>query len=141
VSVARERDDGVLPWLLLSGGLAFIAGGGALLISADADADERDVLRARWCEATACSGASATRPESAEAAGYRRAASEAPDNGNTKQAIGLALGGAGLVAGTVGAILLVRGDGDGREGKPRARARASAAPLPGGGMATAVFSF
>lgn len=138
VSVARDREDTVLPWLLLSGGLAFIAGGGALLISANSDADTRDVMRARWCDATACTGASATRPESAEAASYRRAASEAADAGNTKQAIGLALGGAGLVAGTVGAILLIRGDGS-REGKPRARA--SAAPLPGGGMATAAFTF
>ena len=137
VSVARDREDTVLPWLLLSGGLAFIAGGGALLLSADSDADTRDVMRARWCAATACTGSSATRPESAEAASYRRAASEAADTGNTKQAIGLALGGAGLVAGTVGAILLIRGDGS-REGKPRARA--GAAPLPGGGMATAVFA-
>ena len=118
-----------------------LAGGGALLISANADANERDSLQARWCTATACTGTSATRPETAEAAGYRRAASEAADTGNTKQAFGLAIGGAGLVAASVGAILILRGD-EGREGeRARTRARAGAAPLPGGGMATASFSF
>ncbi len=141
MSVAREPNDSVVPWLLLSGGLAFVAGGGALLLSADGDADERDRMQARWCEATGCSGSSASRPETAEAASYRRAASDAADAGNTKQAIGFALGGAGLIAGTVGAVLLLRGSTDGPEGKPRARAHAGAAPLPGGGMATASFSF
>lgn len=148
MSVASDRGkqgdrDSVVPWLLLSGGLAFLAGGGALLISADADADTRDAMQARWCLATSCTGTSATRPETAEAAGYRRAASEAADTGNTKQAFGLALGGAGLIAGTVGALLLLRGDGERESGTPRARARtsATASPLPGGGIASASFAF
>ena len=136
------RGDNVLPWLLLSGGVAFVAGGGALLLSANADANTRDAMQARWCTATACNGTSATRRETAEAAGYRRAASDAADTGNTKQAFGLALGGVGVIAGTVGAVLLLRGDGEHSEkAAPRARARAGAAPLPGGGMATASFSF
>jgi len=98
-------------------------------------------MQARWCTATACSGTRARLPETAEAASYRRAASDAADTGNTKQAIGLVLGGAGLVAGAVGAVLLLRGEGNEHDRAPRARARAGAAPLPGGGMATASFSF
>ncbi|HVH44908.1 MAG TPA: hypothetical protein VM925_21290 [Labilithrix sp.] len=140
---ATSHDDGVLPWLLLSGGIAFVAGGGALLISADADADTRDSMRARWCAATACTGTTASQAETAEAAGYRLAASDAADTGKTKQAFGLALGGAGLVAGTVGAILLLRGEDRSEKTGPStpARARATAAPLPGGGIASATFSF
>ncbi|MDF2695979.1 MAG: hypothetical protein K0S65_4362 [Labilithrix sp.] len=138
-----ERGHDVLPWLLLTGGVAFAAGGGALLLSADADADRRDAMHAKWCSLTACSGGTATRAESSEALSYRQAASDAGDVGRTKQAVGLALGGAGLVAGTVGAILLLRGD-EPKE-KPRStrgtRPRASATPLPGGGFATATFAF
>jgi hypothetical protein len=138
---ARERGDTVVPWLLLSGGVAFIAGGGALLVSAGSDADNRDAAQARWCTATACNGTAATRAETAEATAYRREASEAADTGNTKQAFGLAIGGAGLVAATVGAILLLRGAPEHPEKPVVTRARASATPLPGGGFATAAFSF
>jgi hypothetical protein len=135
---AREHGDGVVPWLLLSGGLAFMAGSGALLVSADADADTRDAMQARWCTATACTGGTtATRGESAEAATFRREASDAADIGNTKQAVGLALGGIGLVSATVGAILLLRGDDRGE----RRVMRASASPVPGGGFASAAFSW
>ncbi|MBN9165609.1 MAG: hypothetical protein BGO98_42005 [Myxococcales bacterium 68-20] len=142
-----EHGDSVLPWLLLSGGLAFIAGGAALLVSADADTNTREKMQARWCNVTACTGTgtgtTATRAETAEAAEYRRAATDALDTASTKQAFGLGLGGAGLVAGTVGAILLLRGEKTVEKDhqRPHPRARAGAAPLPGGGMATATFSF
>lgn len=139
-----EHGDSVLPWLLLSGGLAFVAGGAALLVSADADTNTREKMQARWCNVTACTGTTSTLAETAEAVGYRRAATEALDTASTKQAFGLGLGGAGLVAGTVGAILLLRGEDTVVEKdhhRPHPRARAGAAPLPGGGMATATFTF
>ncbi len=140
---SAEHRESVLPWLLLSGGLAFIAGGAALLVSADADTNTREKMQARWCNVTACTGTTATRAETAEAAEYRRAATEALDTASTKQAFGLGLGGAGLVAGTVGAILLLGGEDavEKDHHRPHPRARAGAAPLPGGGMATATFSF
>jgi hypothetical protein len=137
---ATTEDGSVVPWVLFTGGLAFVAGGGALLISANGDANDRDAAQARWCTATACSGGTtATRAETPEAASYRREASEAADTGNTKQAFGLAVGGAGLIAATVGAILLLRDDT--HPEKPVTRARASAAPLPGGAFASAAFTF
>jgi hypothetical protein len=142
--VEATESNTVLPWLLLSGGLALVAGGGALLLSADADGNRHDTMQARWCMLTGCVDGTATRAESAEATAYRRAASDAADVGTTKQAIGLVLGGAGFITGTVGAVLLLRGD-DGIEKHstraPTRRTRASASPLPGGGMATATFSF
>jgi hypothetical protein len=138
-----EHEGSVWPWLLVSGGLAFVAGGGALLVSADSDADRRDELQAQWCSLTACASAGAPRPETPEAARYRHAASEAESTGTTKEVLGLTLGSVGLVAGTVGVLLLLRGADDRSEKERPAttRTRAGAAPLPGGGLATATFSF
>jgi hypothetical protein len=140
----NERNDrAVLPWLLVAGGVAFVAGSVALLISAESDADARDEAHARWCTLTACKGATTTRPETPEAAGFRREASDASDTKDTKQAIGCALGGAGVVAASVGAFLLLRGDGSAEKAAIARlpRARASVAPLPGGGLASAMFAF
>jgi hypothetical protein len=132
----------VVPWLLLSGGLAFMAGGGALLVSASSDADTRDAMQAKWCTATACNGTTATRPETAEAAAFRREASESASTGNTKQAVGLVLGGTGIVAATVGVILLLRSDNKSSSTEKRVTTRASVEPLQGGGaFANAAFSF
>jgi hypothetical protein len=134
----------VVPWLLLSGGLAFMAGGGALLVSASSDADTRDSMRAKWCTATACTGTTATRPETAEAAAFRREASDAASTGNTKQAVGLVVGGTGIVAATVGVILLLRNDSKSSTTEKRVTTRASTAaiqPLPGGAFATTSFTF
>lgn len=142
---ANEHGAPVLPWLLLSGGVVFVAGGGALLMSASADADRHEELQAKWCSLTACTTPSSARTESAEALGYRRSADEAADAATTKEVIGVVLGGAGLVAGTAGALLLLRGDERAESENARRshgqRARAGAAPLPGGAMATAMFSF
>ncbi|MBX3265013.1 MAG: hypothetical protein KF782_35400 [Labilithrix sp.] len=93
---SAPRNDNVLPWLMVSGGAAFVAGGGALLLSANG-------------------------------------------NDEAKQAFGLTLGGAGLVAGVVGAVLLLRGEDT--SAKDRPRGSASAAPVPGGAVATAAFTF
>jgi hypothetical protein len=141
--VTNERGNMLLPFLLVSGGIAFSATGAALLLSADSDADVRDSMQTRWCAATACTRSEGPRRETTDAAGYRRAAIAADDAAATKQALGLVLGGAGLVAGTIGVILLLNG----QDGAPRkntranTRPRAGAATLPGGGAATAAFSF
>lgn len=135
-----SRDDqggGALPWLLVGGGVAGVIGGAALLFLADRDASARDSMQARWCATTGCSGNAATRPESAEAAGYRRAAADATDAGNLKQILGFGIGGAGLVAAAIGTVLLVRQ----QPVKERRSVRASATPLAAGGYATATFSF
>lgn len=132
----------VLPWVLVSGGILGVVGGAALLISSGTDADERDAMRARWCSATACNGAAPTLPESAEAAGYRRAAEDAGDSSTTKQTVGLILGTTGAITAGIGALLLFRHGDE----KPRARsstglARTAVAPLPGGAAASAAFVF
>lgn len=134
----------VVPWVLLSGGVALIAGSTALLLSASSDADKRDENQSRWCAATACTGGvTATRPETAEAASYRQEASDATSSGNTKQAFGLALGGVGIVSAAVGTILLVRGEDDRVEERPRSgsRVRANAAPIAGGAFGTVGLAF
>ncbi len=137
----------VVPWVLLSGGVALIAGSTALLLSASSDADKRDENQSKWCAATACTGGvTATRPETAEAASYRQEASDATSSGNTKQAFGLALGGVGIVSAAVGTILLVRGEDDRVEERPSrsrsgSRVRANAAPITGGAFGTVGFAF
>lgn len=134
-----------VPWLLVSGGIAFVAGGSALLVSSASDADTRDEMQSRWCTATACrGGTTATLPESAEAAASRRASADAASSGNTKQAFAFVLGGAGLVAAAVGTVMLLRSSepANERAAKPKtARTTANVAPLPGGGFASASFSF
>ncbi|MBX3198486.1 MAG: hypothetical protein KF894_10170 [Labilithrix sp.] len=105
-SANRPHGDNVLPWLMVSGGVAFVAGGGALLLSGSAKDEAR-------------------------------------------QAFGLTLGGVGLVAGVVGAVLLLRDEEPSGTDRPRGsatdrphgRAIASAGPVPGGAIATAAFTF
>ncbi len=125
---ASSRTEGasVVPWLVLSGGVAFIAGSAALLISAHADAGTRDDLQTRWCTLTECRGTISTRPEAPEAARVRQEATAAGETKDTKQALGFALGGAGFVAATVGAFLLLRGDGieEHASARPKAGGRA-----------------
>ena len=136
-----SRSSDLVPWLLVTGGITFVAAGVGLLLSAGADAESRDSAQARWCAATSCVGNAATRAETLEAARFRQDASDAASTGNTKQAIGFAIGGAGLVATTVGAILLLSSDERPEKPAPRARAHADATALPGGGFASATFSF
>lgn len=132
----RDKRDVVLPWVLVGGGLAFVAGGSALLFSSSSDSDRRDDLRDRWCTSTACQNGTATIPESPEATSYRQQSEEAADRGNTKQAIGFVLGGVGLVSATVGAVLLLRDAPSSKD-----KVHASATWLPGGGAAQATFQF
>ena len=130
----------LFPWLLVSGGVAFVAGSVALLVSSDADADTRDAMQARWCTATACVGTSATRPESVEATSYRREASDAADTVNSKQTIGLMLGVVGLVVATAGTIMLFR-ERERSSEKRVTSMHGGGAPMPGGGLVSATFAF
>lgn len=140
----RKTTTSALPWLLLGGGAAMALGGAGLLVSSTSDARERDDDMRRWCDATACTGgATATRPETPDAAGYRRDAVDAADRGNTKQIVGGMIGGVGVIGMAVGTYLLVR-DGGGHERSAVKRApsvRAFAAPTPGGAAASALFTF
>jgi hypothetical protein len=107
----RDRSSGtdrVLPWVLLGGGALFVAGGTALLVSSSDDGDRRDSFQAKWCTATSCVNGVASRPETAEAAMFRREAADATSSGNTKQAVGFAVGGVGIVSAAIGAVLLLR---------------------------------
>jgi len=106
---SRGSADRVLPWVLLGGGALFVAGGAALLVSSADDGDRRDAFQARWCSVTACVDGAASRAETPEAALFRREAEDATSAGNTKQAVGFALGGVGLVGAAVGTVLLLRG--------------------------------
>ncbi len=107
----EHRGDSLLPWILVGGGLTFVAGGAALLVSSSDDSDKSDGFQARWCTATVCQNGAATLPETTDAASFRREAGEAADAGNTKQAIGFVVGGLGLVGATVGVVMLLRGGG------------------------------
>lgn len=141
VSPPPPRDN-VIPWLVISGGIVLAAGGSALLVSAVADADARDSMQARWCTATACTGAAGAQPETAAATSYRQAAASAADNAHTKQAFGVALLGSGAIAAAVGTVLLLRsGSTSSEKASAPSRTRASASPLPGGAMAMTEFSF
>jgi hypothetical protein len=133
------RDEPVLPWLLLSGGVALLVGGGALVVSAGDDAERRDVMHGRWCAAVACTGARPARTETAEAASWRREAEDAAATSSAKQAAGLSLGGLGLLTATVGILALITGDESSKD--TTTRAKASAAPLPGGAHVRASFLF
>lgn len=128
-------NDRVLPWILVSAGAAAMAGGVVLLVASKGDASERDEAQSRWCVMTACNGIRATLPESSAAAALRKQSVDAADAGNTKQAIGFAIGGVGLATAALGAYLFVKG------GEKSSGTTASATPLPGGGYASASFRF
>lgn len=135
---ARNRRAGpALPWVLIGGGAALAVGGGALLLSSTGDASVRDENTQRWCAATQCVGGNtATVVETPEASAYRREATDAAERGNVKQAVGFALGGAGLVTAAVGAYLYFRGEAD-----RKAEVRVTGGLVPGGAVAGAAFSF
>jgi hypothetical protein len=63
-----------------------------------------------------------------------------PGASTTKEAVGFALGGVGLVAGTIGTILLLKGLPP-RSDRPVARIHAGAAPTSGGIVAAAALAF
>lgn len=128
-----EARDHVLPYLLVSSGAAAVVGGIVLFAASASDASDRDEAQSRWCLATACQGTRATRAETAEAASYRREAQDAADAGNTKQAIGLALGGAGVVAAALGAYFFIK--------QRETGVHAHVSPLPGGAYAGATLAF
>lgn len=135
--VSRERSSGALPWALLATGLGLLGGSVTLLVAADSDADDQRSLQDRWCTATACAAGAPTRPETAEAAALRRRADETGDRETTKETLGYALGGAGLVSATIGAILLLRGE----RHAERTSFRAGTQLVRGGAIAGATISF
>ena len=124
-------DTSVLPWAILGGSVAFLAGSAALFVASSASADDRDLYQSRWCTATACNGTTATKTETPEAAADRRAASDAASSGNTKQIAAFALGGVGIVGAAIGTYLLVT----------RHRESPRVAYVPGGAVATAGWRF
>jgi hypothetical protein len=127
----------VLPWVLIGGGAVLVVAGGALLLSSSSDASARDENTRQWCAATQCTnGNAATIAESAEAAAYRREATDAAERGNTKQGLGFVLGAAGIVTAAVGTYLFFRGEAD-----RNAAVQIGAAPAPGGAMAGATIRF
>ena len=131
----------ILPWVLVGGGGALIVTAAALLISSSGDASTRDEDTRKWCDATACAGGgAATRPETAEAAAFRRDAYDAASRGNSKQVVGGLLGGVGVVGVGVGVFMLLRG-GDKEAASHVTRLRIDAAPIAGGGMAGAHVTF
>lgn len=142
--VADSRSSGsVLPWVLVGGGGALVLGGVLLFVASSSDVSDRDASMQQWCDATACvGGTTATRPESAEAAAFRREAYDAASQGNTKQILGAVIGGVGIAGIAVGTYMLVKN----REQADAPRAarsglRVDGAPLPGGGMASASLVF
>lgn len=96
--------DDVVPVVLLSGGIASILTGGALLVSSASD-DARG-----------------------------------GDGVRTKEAIGVAAGGLGIVASAVGAVLLSTGRRASSD-KRGARARAGITPIAGGALGSAGITF
>ncbi|MEA2747729.1 MAG: hypothetical protein QOI41_1872, partial [Myxococcales bacterium] len=120
-----------------------VIGGVVLFVASSSDISQRDASMRQWCDATACSGTTATIAETPEAAAFRRDAYDAASRGNTKQVVGAIVGGAGIASIALGTYLLVKNSE--RADAPRA-ARASAlrvdaAPLPGGAMAAAALTF
>jgi hypothetical protein len=102
------HDSRAVPWTLVIGGTTFVAAGAIVFGMSAHDASARDTASQKWCDATACVGGAATRPETPEAIALRREASDAASRGNTKQAVGAALGAVGLVSAGVGVYLLVK---------------------------------
>jgi hypothetical protein len=133
-ALAPAKESRVLPWSLVAGGGALALTGVVILAASAADATARDEATQRWCDATACSGGAATRPETPEAVAFRRDAADATARGNTKQAIGAAVGAVGLAAAGVGVFLLLRAHD---ERGPRLDASLG----PGSASASAAFRF
>lgn len=139
----RRGRDTTLPWILVGGGSALALGGVLLFVASSSDVSDRDAKMQQWCDATACvGGTTATRPETTEAAAYRREAYDAASQGNTKQVVGAVLGGVGIAGIAVGTYMLIKN----REQADAPRAartglRVDASPLPGGGMAGASLVF
>jgi tetratricopeptide (TPR) repeat protein len=133
----------ILPWVLVGGGGVLVVSSVILLASSAADAAARDENTKNWCAATACVGGStATRPETAEAAAFRREAYDAASRGNTKQVASAILGGVGAVGIGVGVYLLLRPSPAERAKTARSsRLHIDASPLTGGGMASAALAF
>jgi hypothetical protein len=141
VADTRGRRD-VLPWVFVGGGGALVLGGVLLFVASSSDVSARDASMRQWCDATACSGTTATRPESTDAAAYRREAYDAASRGNTKQIIGGVLGGIGVAGIVVGSYMLVKKSREGDSPRAaRAGLRVDASPLPGGAMAGASLAF
>lgn len=131
----------VLPWVLIGSGAALFAGGVALFVSSASDVSTRDDNMRQWCDATACQGTTATRPETTDAASYRREAYDAASRGNTKQIFGAILGGVGIAGIATGTYLALKKDHTDTPRAARTGLRVDAAPLPGGAMAGAALSF
>jgi hypothetical protein len=141
---AETGDRGaMLPWLFVGGGGALALGGVLLIVASSSDISARDESMRQWCDATACVGGStATRPETEDAASFRREAYDAASRGNTKQIAGAIIGGIGLAGIAVGTYMLVKKME--RPDAPRAERtglRLDGAPLPGGAMAGASLVF
>lgn len=133
----------ILPWALIGAGGAAVIGGVVLFVASTSDVSARDTNMRQWCDATACIGTTATRPETAEATAYRREAYDAASRGNTKQVVGAVVGGVGIASIAVGTYLLVK-HGAERADAPRAARtslRIDGSPLPGGAMAAAALTF
>lgn len=142
-AAASRSSTPVLPWALIGAGGAAVIGGVVLVVASSSDISQRDASMRQWCDATACSGTTATVAETPEAAAFRRDAYDAASRGNTKQVVGAIVGGVGIASIALGTYLLVKNSE--RADAPRA-ARASAlrldaSPLPGGAMAGAALTF
>jgi hypothetical protein len=139
---ADTRAGTAVPWALVASGGALSLGAVILFVSSASDASARDDATRRWCDATACvGGLTATRAETPDATAFRREASDAATQGNTKQIVGAILGGVGLAGIATGAYLLVSSREREDRPMPTARLRVDGAPLPGGGFAGASFTF
>jgi hypothetical protein len=141
---ATDTGKPVLPWVFVGAGGALALGGVLLFVSSSSDASARDDNTSKWCDATACTGGMATRPETVEAAAFRREAYDAASRGNTKQIAGGILSAVGAAGIGVGVYMLLRNGGT---EKPARTTHASggwhldAAPQPGGAQASASFAF
>jgi tetratricopeptide (TPR) repeat protein len=130
----------VLPWVLVGSGSALLVSGVLLFVASSSDASARDEDTSKWCAATACKSGVASRPETAEAAAFRRSAYDAANRGNTKQIVGGILGGLGAVGVGIGVTMLL-GKRSAEAPTHTAVVRLDASPLAGGGMAGATFVF
>jgi hypothetical protein len=142
-STAASRSQApILPWALIGAGGAAVIGGVVLFVASSNDVSARDASMRQWCDATACTGTTATRAETPEAAALRADANDAASRGNAKQVVGAIVGGVGIASIAVGTYMLVK-HGE-RANSPRAARtglRVDAAPLPGGAMAGAALTF